>query len=62
MIFFLLSELSNDQGRAVSGLGRGTSPACGDVLAVDCEFQLVRFHGQKKCKNVLASVAIVSME
>ena len=46
----------------MSELERGTSPTCGDVAAVDCEFQLVRFHGWEKCENVLASVAILSIE
>ena len=54
--------LSSDQGRAVKELGQGTSLACGNVVAVDCEFQLVKFRGQEECENVLASVAIVSMK
>ena len=32
----------------MSELERGTSPVCGDVVAVDCEFQLVRFGGREK--------------
>ena len=46
----------------MSELERGTSPASGDVVVVDCEFQLVRLRAWEKCENVLASVAIVNIE
>ena len=42
IIFFLFLQLSSDQRRAVSELERGTSPVCGDVVAVDCEFMVGR--------------------